>query len=72
VPPPSDKAGRRSFANGDDDDDEEDGEEEPHTDGGDDEEVEIAIASGTPATAVTGQKTIPWCIPRTRKKIECP
>ena len=44
-----------------------DGEEEPQTDGGDDggeyvdeEEVEIAIASGTPAAAATGQKAIPW------------
>ena len=50
---------------------EEDGEEEPHTDGGDDDEVEIAISSGTPAAAATGQKTIPWCLPRRRKRIEC-
>ena len=54
---------------GEEEDEDEDGEEEPQTDEGDDggecvdeEEVEIAIASGTPATAAaaTGQKTIPW------------
>jgi len=51
----------------DDADEEEDDEEGPLTDGGgdggeyvDEEEVEIAIASGTPAAAATGQKTIPW------------